>query len=99
MPTVRYTADGGSYLDADGDRAGPDDPILEVTDEKAEELVEQFGFEYVGGGESTNTPLGATPEDMIDRGECPWCSDYDGDHIGQHASAAHPDEWSTYTEG
>ena len=35
----------------------------------------------------------------IDAGECPWCEDYDGDHVGQHASSAHPDEWAAYKEG
>lgn len=47
MPTVRYTSDGGSYRDNEGNRADPDDPLLEVDDAKAETLVDQFRFEYV----------------------------------------------------
>lgn len=35
-------------------------------------------------------------EGEIERGTCPWCSDYEGDHVGQHASSAHPDEWLAY---
>lgn len=33
----------------------------------------------------------------INSGVCPWCDDYEGDHVGQHASSAHPDEWGAYT--
>lgn len=94
MPTVRYTADGGSYLDADGDRAGPDDPVLEVTDEKAEELVEQFGFEHVDGdgdGVSEEDPLEGKPvaetdvSDHLDR----WLDQHYTDRAEQvHAGDA-----------
>jgi len=35
---------------------------------------------------------------VIEQGKCPWCDEYEGDHIGQHASSAHPDEWNAYTE-
>lgn len=33
-----------------------------------------------------------TPSDLEDG--CPWCDDYDGDHVPEHASQAHPEEWS-----
>ena len=33
---------------------------------------------------------------LIDAGECPWCDEYSGSHVGQHASSAHADEWAAY---
>jgi hypothetical protein len=36
---------------------------------------------------------------LIEVGVCPWCpveDRYEGDHVGQHASSAHPDEWAEY---
>lgn len=38
----------------------------------------------------------ASLADQIDAGTCPWCDDYDGDHVGAHASSAHPDKWAEY---
>ncbi len=35
----------------------------------------------------------------IDAGVCPWCPEddqYEGDHVGRHASRAHPEEWQAY---
>jgi len=37
-------------------------------------------------------------EALMDNGVCPWCEEYAGDHVGQHASSAHPDEWDEYTD-
>ena len=34
----------------------------------------------------------------IEAGICPWCDDYEGDAVAQHASGAHPDEWTAYKE-
>lgn len=34
----------------------------------------------------------------IKAGECPWCEDYQGEHVGQHASSAHPEAWAAYQE-
>lgn len=42
-------------------------------------------------------PPGTDTEALIADGVCPWCDDYEGDHVGQHASSAHPDEWDAYT--
>lgn len=39
-----------------------------------------------------------SPSDLLDKGECPWCDDYEGDAVPQHASSAHPDEWAAYKE-
>ena len=35
---------------------------------------------------------------LIEAGECPWCDDYEGENVGQHASSAHPDAWNDYKE-
>lgn len=43
----------------------------------------------------------ADPAVQIDEGACPWCPPddrYEGDHVGRHASSAHPDEWDAYTD-
>lgn len=40
----------------------------------------------------------ASVEYLIDDGRCPWCDDYQGDHVGQHASGAHPEAWSEYKD-
>lgn len=45
------------------------------------------------------TSEGMDPEVQLDRGECPWCDEYEGDHPEQHAPRAHPDEWSEYKDG
>jgi hypothetical protein len=42
---------------------------------------------------------GMAPRDaaqLIQAGECPWCDDYEGDHVGRHASSAHADEWQRF---
>lgn len=36
--------------------------------------------------------------ELIEDGECPWCDDYSGGHVGQHASSAHPKKWSDYKD-
>jgi hypothetical protein len=45
------------------------------------------------------TPEVASIEAQIEAGECPWCDRedrYEGDHVGQHASSAHPEAWAEY---
>ena len=34
--------------------------------------------------------------ELIGAGVCPWCDEYTGDYIGQHASSAHPDAWADW---
>lgn len=34
----------------------------------------------------------------IENGACPWCDDYEGDAVAQHASSAHPEEWAAYQD-
>lgn len=40
--------------------------------------------------------------EYIDDGECPWCDEYSGDGVPQHAGSAHPERWQRFkaaTEG
>lgn len=39
-----------------------------------------------------------TTAPVADADGCPWCSDYEGDAVGKHASKAHPDEWADHME-
>ena len=80
-----------------GDRA-------DVSTSDAQYLVDERGdFEIVDDGsdadeEDTPEPITHTLEETIDAGKCPWCDEYEGDAVGQHASSAHPDEWNDYKE-
>lgn len=63
-----------------------------------------------GGTDSDANPEGSDGEDgdaepdaadLVADGVCPWCppdDQYEGEHIGQHASSAHPDAWDEYTQ-
>lgn len=55
------------------------------------------GENVVEDSATTDTDV-VEPGASIEAGECPWCEDYDGEHVGQHASSAHPDEWQAYRE-
>lgn len=33
---------------------------------------------------------------LLEDGRCPWCDEYDGEHVKQHASSAHPDAWTDW---
>lgn len=89
MPRLRYT-EGSRYALRDGP-TWEDGDVYEVDDATADRLVELDKFEFVDG---TAPAL----DDAIDRGVCPWCDEYEGEHVGQHASLAHSDEWNAYTE-
>jgi hypothetical protein len=43
-----------------------------------------------GGGDSVAA--------AIEAGVCPWCDDYEGDAVAQHASSAHSDKWAAHSE-
>lgn len=112
MPTVKKThgnvvtiRDVGRF--ERGDRA-------EVDEEMAAYLCDERGdFELVDedddqddaeddDAEDGDAPLpGDEPADadLVDQGICPWCDEYEGDHVGRHAASAHPDSWDEYNEG
>jgi len=112
MPRVRKTEGASVYyrpLERDfeiGDEA-------DVPEEDAQHLVEVRGdFERVEASAAGDTeptgddvheedgpPDDTVPvDDLIEQGICPWCDDYEGDAVGQHASSAHPAEWTDYKE-
>jgi hypothetical protein len=79
-----------------GDRA-------DVSEDDVHYLCEERGdFERVSDinsrADGVKEALVSSPGEMIDAGVCPWCDDYEGDHVGRHASSAHPDEWGAYTD-
>lgn len=49
--------------------------------------------------QTTGDAQATGPATAIERGECPWCDGYAGDHVGQHASSAHPEAWRKYRDG
>jgi len=107
MPEVRYVG-GATYALRDGP-TWADGDVYEVAPETADRLCDDWRFERVksdGDEESDEEPPEDDGEDfeaqvasvseLIDDGRCPWCSDYSGDAVGRHASAAHPDEWGDH---
>lgn len=85
-------------VESDGTFAHPaiDEAWAEAYAERNDATLAEVVIERDEG--DANAPPDADPEAMIDRGECPWCSDYAGDHVGQHASSAHPEKWAAYKE-
>lgn len=99
MPTVEKV-NGGRVLVrgigrfAIGDRA-------EVSEADAAYLCDARGdFELVDDSDlpTEADETGATVADAIEAGHCPWCDEYEGDAVPQHATTAHPEEWSAYRE-
>lgn len=75
------------------------------TDE-ADESDDYFSYQPEEGGEDEETDDEEEPaikrgeletyEEVFDRGDCPWCEDYDGENPKQHASAAHPERYRAW---
>jgi len=88
--------------------------VADVSAEDAKYLVEDRGnFKYAdadaaaeaGATDETPQEEDGPPDpvtfdvaDTIEAGRCPWCDDYEGDAVGQHAASAHPDKWDAYKE-
>lgn len=107
MPTVEKTSGGRVYLRALDQRFEVGDRV-DVNAGLAEYLCDERGdFSRIVEKDGT-TDQGDDPPDeaaesddlaaQIDAGECPWCDDYEGDGVPQHAASAHPDEWDAYKE-
>jgi len=114
MPLVEKTTGASVYLRglernlAIGDRADVSEDYaaylcdergdferLEVQEAEFREVDDEDEAEDDEGAEATDEP---SLEDQIDAGDCPWCDEYEGDGVPQHASAAHPEEWDAYKE-
>lgn len=89
MPVVRYS--GGSRYSLRDGPTWEDGDEHEVGDATADRLADRPDFEVLNQQTENESVLVAD-------GICPWCSDYEGDHVGQHASSAHPDKWADYSE-
>lgn len=48
--------------------------------------------------DGTDTALNRELAASIESGECPWCTDYTGDSVPQHASSAHAEAWRAYRD-
>lgn len=72
-------------------REGEDGRFVGVNEAYAEEVAEFLGVDLP---EPEDVPVA----DAIEMGLCPWCDEYDGDHLAQHASSAHPEEWAEHSE-
>jgi hypothetical protein len=96
MPTARYTADGGTYR-VGGISFNPGDEH-EVDAELAEHLEDVDEFEVGANIIDADALTYDLIETHLDGGDCPWCQEYSGENVKQHASAAHPKLWSDYKE-
>jgi len=95
-PPAAVTVSGTNHDVTDGTFACDDERGVE-------RLADAYGVAVSDlrvGGES-NQQSGDDGESLVKKiegGECPWCDEYTGDGVPQHASSAHPDEWSAYKE-
>jgi len=70
----------GDVIDADAD-GGPDD--------------DSDGRPDASDDRPRDPPL-TELQAQFDRGVCPWCDDYEGEHVGRHASSAHTEKWQRF---
>jgi len=93
MPTVEKTSGGTVRIRDIGEFAPGDRADVSTAD--AQYLCDERGdFERIEADGRPDRPI----SDLVDDGTCPWCEDYEGDAVGQHASAAHPEEWAAYKD-
>jgi hypothetical protein len=92
------------WFDATDSNAHPDDPseLYDIPD--ADALADADKVRPVTVADDPETIRDSdfeTDAAAVDAGVCPWCPDddpYEGDHVGRHASSAHPDEWDAYRD-
>jgi len=108
MPTLKYVGNAGRYRLTNSDVDVAQGETVTVDEDTAAHLQKHGEFEAVdktkedsvgqedGPPDSTETTDGL--EETINAGECPWCDEYEGDAVGQHAASAHPDAWDDYKE-
>ena len=103
MPTVRHPKDRDDVtgtlparVTVNGDTYAVEDGRVTLpTDADVTALAAAYGLSP--SALSLNQQDGTDDaEALVKSGVCPWCDEYDGDHVGQHASSAHPDEWDAY---
>ncbi|QLG47899.1 hypothetical protein [Natrinema halophilum] len=79
----------------EGDEWAGDSPPWEEPDGDTNDEPKVDADDVVDTLEEAEKPR---PEDAIEMGLCPWCSEYEGENVGMHASRSHPDEWDEYNE-
>jgi hypothetical protein len=95
--TLHHSTECGTLQDADGGVRPVNSSSVDRNDAEMCPDCTPLGNESSGdSGSSATDDTARSPSAMIDDGECPWCDDYSGDHVGSHASSAHPDEWDDY---
>lgn len=85
------------WFDATDSTAHPED---------ASELYDDPDADALADAEKVRPVTRDEPDDgfesdaaAVEAGVCPWCpadDRYEGDHVGRHASSAHPDAWDAY---
>jgi len=104
MPTLKYVGNAGRYRLTNSDVDVAQGETVAVDAETAEYLQVHGEFEVVegDGGKITVDDVEQLADEVIAErlsdGECPWCDDYRGDAVGQHAASAHSDAWDDYKE-
>jgi hypothetical protein len=98
MPELRYVGNADRYRLTNSDVDVANGETVNVDAETAEYLQEHGEFDVVES-EKSSTDDELSVEDALEAGECPWCDEYEGDAVGQHAASAHPEEWDDYKEG
>lgn len=99
----RYVGVSGHYAAAVAEYLGVDVPTPDDADDAEGEDAEDGDVTETDSAEE-ETPgedSDAEPEtvtDAIEDGVCPWCDDYTGDGVPQHAGSAHPEKWQAYKE-
>jgi hypothetical protein len=100
--TLRVREDeDGKYVGPPEQHVGAVADYFGVDVDTEDETESGNSSEDDASADSEPEPDSVTPEsieDAIEAGECPWCDDYTGDGVPQHASSAHPDEWQAYKE-
>ena len=91
------------WFDATDSTAHPEDASELYDTPDADALADAEKVRPVTRGDEW--PKGTTALDVgddaaaVEAGVCPWCpadDRYKGDHVGRHASSAHPDEWDAF---
>ena len=90
--------DGDSFVDATIHHSEDCEELGEPVRPIADSTVEAYDVDKCSQCSPLESASGSDSDaaELIEEGVCPWCSDYEGDHVGQHASSAHEKEWNDY---
>jgi len=86
------------WFDATDGNAHPEDPSDLYDTPDADALADAEKVRPVTRDENDDANFESDAA-AVEAGVCPWCPDddrYEGDHVGRHASSAHPDAWDAF---